>query len=53
VKISLEINRKMQKVLPRKNPASTQNRPGTEAKMIPVPVSDYPDKPGSEKLKIK
>ena len=34
-------------------PPQKQNRPGTESKMIPVPVSDYPDKPGSDKLKNK
>jgi len=34
-------------------PPQKQNRPGTETKMIPVPVSDYPNKPGSEKLRNK
>jgi len=45
----------MQKGPPSKKirPPQKQNRPGTESKMIPVPVSDYPDKPGSDKLKNK
>lgn len=34
-------------------PPQKQNRPGKESKMIPVPVSDYPSKRGSEKLKNK
>jgi hypothetical protein len=34
-------------------PPQKQNRPGTESKMIPVPVSDYPNKPSSGKFKNK
>ena len=34
-------------------PPQKQNRPGTESKMKPVPVTDYPDKPGSGKLNNK
>jgi NAD(P)-dependent dehydrogenase (short-subunit alcohol dehydrogenase family) len=34
-------------------PPQKQNRPGTESKMIPVPASDFPDKPGSGKIKNK
>ncbi|MEP7377106.1 MAG: SDR family oxidoreductase [Chitinophagaceae bacterium] len=34
-------------------PAQKQNRPGKESKMIPVPVSDYPDRRGSGKLNNK
>lgn len=34
-------------------PLQEQNRPGLETKMKPVPVTDYPDKPGSGKLNNK
>lgn len=34
-------------------PPQQQKRPGTESKMKPVPVADYPDKPGSGKLNNK
>jgi NAD(P)-dependent dehydrogenase (short-subunit alcohol dehydrogenase family) len=34
-------------------PPQKQNRPGIESKMKPVPVTDYPDKPGSGKLNNK
>jgi hypothetical protein len=55
IKNSLEIRRTMQKGSASKKvrPLQKQNRPGTETKMIPVPVSDYPNKSGSEKLRNK
>lgn len=37
----------------KQRPPQRQNRPGSQSKMKPVPVSDYPEKKGSGKLKNK